>query len=205
VQGRVAARGRKRPSREAGKQVAVRGVVQGTTGGDGLAGAGMERYLCAVMERGGQDLVELGLIKDDARLRKRTNAELWVEMEQSRQRLVEMGLIKDDSRLRKKSEPELFGELARYRQNLVNMGLIKDRSLTGLKGRSEMGGASIPKAPRDGVLTDAGLVEVNYQTASLYQGTSSANPSPFNTRPVTAPCLVGVPPTFCDQLLNSPN
>jgi hypothetical protein len=76
VQGRVAARGRKRPSRVAGKQVAVGGVVQGTTGGGGLAGPGMERYLWAGMERGGQDLVELGLIKDDARLRKRTNAEL---------------------------------------------------------------------------------------------------------------------------------
>ena len=72
VQGRVAARGRKRPSREAGKQVAVGRVVQGTTGGGGLADAGMERYLWAGMERGGQDLVELGLIKDDARLRKRT-------------------------------------------------------------------------------------------------------------------------------------
>jgi Fe2+ transport system protein FeoA len=85
------------------------------------------------MERGGQDLVELGLIMDHARLRKRTNAKLWVEMERSRQRLVEMGLIKDDSGLRKKSEPELLGELERNRQNLVKMGLIKDRSLTGLK------------------------------------------------------------------------
>jgi hypothetical protein len=38
------------------------------------------------------------------------------------------------------------------------MELIKDRSLTGLKRRKELGGSSVSKPVRDGVLTDVGLV-----------------------------------------------
>jgi len=53
-------------------------------------------------------------------------------------------------------------------QGLVELGLIKDRSLTGLK-RSELGGGSVSKALRDGVLTGAGLVGALRRVQKLAQ------------------------------------
>lgn len=82
---------------------------------------------------------------------------------------MEIGLIKDYSWLRKKDEPEWLGKLEWNRQNLVKMGLIKYCSLTGLKRRSEMGEGSVLKAPRDGMLTDAGLVEALRRAQELAQ------------------------------------